>query len=91
VVDNAESIKDTNSWRFLEGIPWPSAALVTTRESLPCGGQEIQVPEMEQEEAISLFSREARRSFPKWGEQIITAAEMLEDGSTICELISTSH
>lgn len=67
VVDNAESIRDPNLWRFLEGIPQPSAALVTTRESLPCGGREIRVPEMEREEAISLFFREARRSLPKWG------------------------
>jgi len=70
VVDNAESIKDTGFWRFLEGIPQPSAALVTTRESLPCGGREIRVPEMEREEAISLFFREARRSLPKWGEHL---------------------
>jgi predicted ATPase len=70
VVDNAESIKDPGLWRFLEGIPQPSAALVTTRESLPCGGREIRVPEMEQEEAIRLFFREARKSFPKWGEHL---------------------
>jgi tetratricopeptide (TPR) repeat protein len=70
VVDNAESIKDTGLWRFLEGIPQPSAALLTTRESLPCGGREIRVPEMENEEAIRLFFREARKSFPKWGEHL---------------------
>ncbi|HPS92234.1 MAG TPA: tetratricopeptide repeat protein [Methanothrix sp.] len=70
VVDNAESIKDSGFWRFLEGIPQPSAALLTTRESPPCGGREIRVPEMEREEAISLFLREARRSFPKWGERL---------------------
>ncbi len=55
VVDNAESIQDQNLWRFLEGIPQPSAALVTTRESLPCGGREIRVPEMETEEAGRLL------------------------------------
>jgi tetratricopeptide (TPR) repeat protein len=70
VVDNAESIRDPGLWRFLEGIPQPSAALVTTRKSLPCGGREIRVPEMEKEEAITLFFREARRSFPKWGEHL---------------------
>jgi tetratricopeptide (TPR) repeat protein len=70
VVDNAESIKDPAFWRFLEGIPQPSAALVTTRESPPCGDREIRVPEMEREEAISLFFREARRSLPKWGEHL---------------------
>lgn len=67
VVDNAESIRDPNLWRFLEGIPQPSAALMTTRESLPCGGREIRVPEMEQEEAGSLLIAEARRRSPKWG------------------------
>ncbi|MCX6678546.1 MAG: tetratricopeptide repeat protein [Methanothrix sp.] len=70
VVDNAESIRDPGLWRFLEGIPQPGAALVTTRESLPCGGREIRVPEMENEEAISLFFREARRISPKWGEHL---------------------
>jgi tetratricopeptide (TPR) repeat protein len=70
VVDNAESIRDPGLWRFLEGIPQPSAALVTTRESLPCGGREIRLPEMEKEEAIRLFFREARKSFPKWGEHL---------------------
>jgi tetratricopeptide (TPR) repeat protein len=70
LVDNAESIRDEGLWRFLEGIPQPSAALLTTRESLPCGGREIRVPEMEKEEAISLFFREARRSLPKWGEHL---------------------
>ncbi|MCK9565052.1 MAG: tetratricopeptide repeat protein [Methanothrix sp.] len=70
VVDNAESIRDPGLWRFLEGIPQPSAALVTTRESLPCGGREIRVPEMENEEAIRLFFREARKSFLKWGEHL---------------------
>jgi tetratricopeptide (TPR) repeat protein len=67
VVDNAESIRDLNLWRFLEGIPQPSAALVTTRESLPCGGREIRVPEMEQEEADRLLITQARRRSPKWG------------------------
>jgi tetratricopeptide (TPR) repeat protein len=70
VVDNADSIKDTNLWRFLEGIPQPSAALVTTRESLPCGGREIRVPEMEPEEAGRLLITEARRRSPKWGEHL---------------------
>ncbi len=81
VVDNAESIKDPGLWRFLEGIPQPSAALLTTRESLPCGGREIRVPEMEQEEAIRLFFREARRSFPKWGEHLSA-----EEQSSLAEI-----
>jgi len=81
VVDNAESIKDPNLWRFLEGIPQPSAALVTTRESLPCGGREIRVPEMEKEEAISLFFREARKRFPKWGEHL-----SVEEQSSLAEI-----
>jgi predicted ATPase len=83
VVDNAESIRDPNLWRFLEGIPQPSAALVTTRESLPCGGREIRVPEMETEEAIRLFFREARRSSPRWGEHLGT-----EEMSSLAEIAS---
>ncbi|MDD4163134.1 MAG: tetratricopeptide repeat protein, partial [Methanothrix sp.] len=70
VVDNAESIQDHGLWRFLEGIPQPSTALVTTRESLPCGGREIRVPEMEPEEAGRLLITEARRRSPKWGEHL---------------------
>jgi len=83
VVDNAESIRDPNLWRFLEGIPQPSAALVTTRESLPCGGREIRVPEMEQDEAIRLFFKEARKSFPKWGEHLSA-----EEQSSLAEIAS---
>ena len=70
VVDNAEKIKDANLWRFLESIPEPSAALVTTRESLPRGGKEIRVLDMEVEEASRLFIIEARRRLPKWGENL---------------------
>ena len=70
VVDNAEKIKDANLWRFLESIPEPSAALVTTRESLPRGGKEIRVMDMEIEEASRLFIIEARRHLSKWGENL---------------------
>jgi tetratricopeptide (TPR) repeat protein len=73
VVDNAESIPDQNLWRFLEGIPQPSAALVTTRESLPCGGREIRVPEMEPEEAGRLLTTESRRRSLKWGKHLSPA------------------
>ena len=67
VMDNAESIQDPSLWRFLEGIPQPSVALVTTRESLPREGQEIRVPEMEPAEAGRLLITEARRRSPRWG------------------------
>ncbi|RQW79923.1 MAG: CHAT domain-containing protein, partial [Methanothrix sp.] len=67
VVDNAESIQDKNLWRFLKSIPRPSAALVTTREGLTHGGQNIRVVEMELGEAEKLFFKEARRHFPTWG------------------------
>ena len=70
VVDNAEKILDPNLWRFLESIPEPSAALVTTRESLPREGKEIRVLDMEVEEASRLFIIEARRRSPKWGENL---------------------
>ncbi|MGV8176136.1 MAG: tetratricopeptide repeat protein, partial [Methanothrix sp.] len=70
VVDNAENINDPNLWRFLEGIPQPSAALVTTRESLPCGGREIRVSDMEGNEAVRFFFQEARKVLPKWGEHL---------------------
>lgn len=70
VVDNAESIKDESLWRFLEGIPQPSAALVTTRESLPREGKEIRIPEMEPGESGRLLLQEARRRSPHWGEHL---------------------
>ena len=67
VVDNAESIQDQSLWSFLEGIPQPSAALVTTRESLPIGGREIRVPEMEAGGVgKALFQREPS-AFPQMG------------------------
>jgi tetratricopeptide (TPR) repeat protein len=67
VVDNAERIKDEHLWRFLEGIPQPSAALVTTRDSLAYGGQEIHIDEMEEGESIRLFTSEASGKSPRWG------------------------
>jgi predicted ATPase/Tfp pilus assembly protein PilF len=70
IVDNAENIDDANLWRFLESIPEPSSALVTTRESLPRGGKEIRVVDMEVEEASRLFIIEARRRSPKWGDSL---------------------
>jgi len=70
VVDNAESIKDEKLWRFLEGIPEASAALVTTRESLPREGKEIRIPEMEPGESGRLLLLEARRRSPRWGEHL---------------------
>lgn len=70
VVDNAESIQDESLWRFLDGIPQPSTALVTTRENLPCGGREIRVSDMEGKEAVRLFFQEARKVLPKWGEHL---------------------
>ena len=69
-VDSADSIKDEGLWRFLEGIPQPSAALVTTRESLPRDGKEIRIPEMETGEAGRLLLQEARRRSPHWGEHL---------------------
>ena len=70
LVDNAENIKDKNLWRFLDGIPHPSAALVTTREGLPQDGKEIRIPEMEQKEAAQLLLKEARRRNPHWGRRM---------------------
>ncbi len=70
VVDNAENVQDENLWRFLESISQPSAALVTTRISLPREGREIRVEEMEPFEAARLFIKEARQRSPKWGEHL---------------------
>jgi predicted ATPase len=66
VVDNAESVKDPALWRFLEGLPQPSAALVTTREALKREGRQIGIPKMEPLEAFRLFVNEARRRSPGW-------------------------
>lgn len=74
-VDSAESIKDESLWRFLEGIPQPSAALVITRERLLREGREIRITEMEQEEAVSLLRQEARRRSPRWKEHLSSEDE----------------
>jgi len=70
VVDNAETIKDPALWRFLEGIPKPSAALVTSREALEREGVHIDIDQMESQEAIRLFVMEARRRAPRWDERL---------------------
>ncbi len=70
VVDNAESIKDESLWRFLEGIPQPSAALVTTRESLPREGERSGFRRWSRGEATRLLWQEARRRSPRWGEHL---------------------
>jgi len=70
VVDNAESISDAALWRFLEGIPQPSAAMVTTREALKREGRQIGIPKMEPLEAYRLFEAEARRRSRGWGEKL---------------------
>jgi tetratricopeptide (TPR) repeat protein len=66
VVDNAETITDPAVFRFLEGIPRPSAALVTTREALEREGLHIDIYQMEPFEATRLFVVEARRRKSGW-------------------------
>ncbi|MDF0593777.1 tetratricopeptide repeat protein [Methanotrichaceae archaeon M04Ac] len=73
VVDNAETIKDPAVFRFLEGIPRPSAALVTSREALEREGTHIDIDEMEPLEATRLFIVEARRRKPGWGEKLTSS------------------
>jgi len=73
VVDNAETIKDPAVFRFLEGIPRPSAALVTSREALEREGAHIDIDEMEPSEATRLFVVEARRRRPGWGERLTSS------------------
>lgn len=68
VGDNAESIRDPALLRFLEGLPQPSAALVTTREALKREGKQIGIPKMEPLEALRLFVAEAGRRSPKWND-----------------------
>jgi hypothetical protein len=68
VVDNAETIKDPTLWGFLEGIPKPSAALVTSREALERDGTLTDIDQMEPFEATRLFIVEARRRKSGWGE-----------------------
>ena len=70
VVDNAESIKDQDLWRFIEGLPQPSAALITTREALKREGKQISLVQMEPVEAFNLFVIEARRRSSQWGEKL---------------------
>ncbi|HII06516.1 MAG TPA: CHAT domain-containing protein, partial [Methanotrichaceae archaeon] len=73
VIDNAETIKDPALWRFLEGIPKPSAALVTSREALQREGTHIDIDQMEPFEATRLFIVEARRRNPGWGERLTSS------------------
>jgi predicted ATPase len=70
VVDNAENISDTALWSFLEGLPKPSAVLVTTREALKREGKQISIHQMEPVEAFRLFVTEAGRRLPGWGEHL---------------------
>ena len=70
VVDNAETITDPALWRFLEGIPKPSAALVTSREALEREGAHIDIDQMETREGKRLFVVEARRRKPGWGAKL---------------------
>jgi predicted ATPase len=80
VVDNAENVKDPALWQFLEGLPQPSAALVTTREALKREGTQISIVQMEPLEAFRLFESEARRRSPSWGEQLNQAeTEAMEE------------
>ena len=76
VVDNAERIEDEHLWRFLDGIPQPSAVLVTIRESLAYGGQEIHIDEMEEGESIKLFTLEAAGKSPRW-DRVLNGKEKL--------------
>jgi len=80
VVDNAETIKDPAVFRFLEGIPRPSAALVTRREALEREGFHIDIDQMEPSEATRLFVVEARRRKSGWGEKLTSSdLKALED------------
>lgn len=86
VVDNAEIIEDPAVWRFLEGLPQPSAALVTTREALKREGTQINVIQMEPLEAARLFIIEARRRSPRWGEHLQKSeTDALDDITRILE------
>jgi hypothetical protein len=82
VVDNAEIIKDPAIWRFLEGLPQPSAALVTTREALKREGTQINVIQMEPLEATRLFVIEAKRKSPRWGEHLQKSETDVQDDIT---------
>ncbi len=86
VVDNAEIIKDPAIWRFLEGLPQPSAALVTTREALKREGTQINVIQMEPFEAARLFIIDARKKSPRWGEHLQKSeADALDEITRILE------
>ncbi|WP_394356926.1 tetratricopeptide repeat protein [Candidatus Methanocrinis natronophilus] len=73
VVDNAETIKDPAVFRFLEGMPKPSASLVTSREALEREGAHIDIDEMEPSEATRLFIVEARRRKSGWGKKLTSS------------------
>ncbi|OGG51770.1 hypothetical protein A2704_01985 [Candidatus Kaiserbacteria bacterium RIFCSPHIGHO2_01_FULL_54_36b] len=61
VLDNLETIRfDKEISHFLENIPAPSKALITTRESKLTGEKIINIKEMDNEEAIDLLRQEAQ-------------------------------
>jgi tetratricopeptide (TPR) repeat protein len=66
VVDNAELIKDDRLLSFLKVIPQASAVLVTTREGLAYGGQQIRVDKMEEDESLRLFKSEPGERSDRW-------------------------
>jgi tetratricopeptide (TPR) repeat protein len=66
VLDNAEKIQDQSLWTFLEGIPQPSAALVTIREAGNPHWTEIHLAPMEPGEAETLFVHEAQKKKSDW-------------------------
>jgi WD40 repeat protein len=66
VIDNADEIDDKKLWMFLEGLPESSAALVTTREDMLCGGYEIHVDKMTEYESLRIFKLEASNKSPRW-------------------------
>jgi tetratricopeptide (TPR) repeat protein len=66
VMDNAEKMQDQSLWTFLEGIPQPSAALITIREAGKPQWNEIHLLPMEPGEAETLFVHEALKKKSDW-------------------------
>jgi hypothetical protein len=61
IVDNFETIKDPDVWDFLQGLPEPCKALVTTREQRLSHVWSISLKGLQEPESLALIRGEGRR------------------------------
>ncbi|MGQ9468184.1 MAG: NB-ARC domain-containing protein, partial [Anaerolineae bacterium] len=59
ILDNMEEVADEEVRAFVRNLPAPTKAIITTREWIPVGGDELRLMGMEWEEAEALMAAEA--------------------------------